>query len=111
MSKEVTLAEYYDENGDRHRVCGQWDANLGGYRVLDISKDDRIVVDTLLGVGDDSPQAGALAEDYAREMARWVAGERHTHPLPARAVTTPVPEVARAEDPRLARADHQPIAA
>ncbi|MBJ7469685.1 MAG: hypothetical protein JHD16_00205 [Solirubrobacteraceae bacterium] len=111
MSKEVTLAEYYDENGDHHRVCGQWDANRGGYRVLDIGKDSRIVVDTLLGVGDDSPQAGALAADYAREMARWVAGDRHTHPLPPREVATPVPEVARAEHPRLARADHQPIAA
>lgn len=111
MGKEVTLAEYTDEQGTPHNVCGQWDSEIGAWRVIDISPDSREIVDTLLGVGDDARQVDAVARDYAREMTRWLLGERPTHPLRPKETATQGPEQARAEHPRPARANHQPIAA
>lgn len=111
MSKDVTLAEYRDENGTRHRVCGRWDARTATWEITDITRSSRVTIDRLRGAADDAPQAAAVAQDYAEQMKQYVTGQRPTHPMPSLAEVIADPDNARAEVPRPARARHELVAA
>lgn len=82
MPPPRTAASYRARDGRRHDVQ-VFTTRAGRWRILDVTDEDVVHVETLTGFDDRQSQAVALAEDYANEQDAYHAGERLEDPLPS----------------------------
>src|SRR3954451_25467548 len=74
--------------GGRYRSGGEWHEVLvtrvpcGRWQILDATRSELVVVETLTGHDDRLDQALAVARDYAAEQNAFQDGSRHDDPLP-----------------------------
>src|SRR4051812_10386651 len=74
--------------GGRYRSLGQWHEVLvtrdpcGRWQILDATRSELVVVETLTGHDDRLDQALAVARDYAAEQNAFQHGSRDDDPLP-----------------------------
>ena len=76
----TTIANYCDAVGVEHEVAVDVDAG-GRFRVIDIAADETLLVELLRGFDDDADRAIACAQEYARIIGEYLAGERADMPV------------------------------